>query len=82
MSPSRRSRRRYERQRAKKPVRRRTVNPLTRIALVVAGALFVVGGIALVASGSAGNAARLSRIAGILIIVGLVLAGIGLLGKM
>lgn len=82
MSSRRRSRRRFERKRVKerRPVRR--LSMAARLGLVAAGALAVMAGIFLLAHGSAGNAERLGRISGILILLGLVCIGAGALGRL
>ena len=46
------------------------------------GVLLVLAGVSLLIHGGASNAERLARVAGILIIVGLVAALVGALGRM
>lgn len=81
MPSSRRTRRRYERARAKRPVRDRRLAPVQRITFVVAGVVLVLAGVILLVSGKPGTAMRLARLAGLMIIIGLVLAGIGVYGR-
>jgi hypothetical protein len=73
----RRARRRHERERARRPTRPpRSI--ASRIGFVVAGVAMVAGGVFLLAAG--GTSTRLPRVAGILIVVGLVLAVVGIMG--
>jgi hypothetical protein len=78
---SRRSRRRYERARAKRPSQVRRVSAPARIGFIILGLVLVAAGIFLLADVSSGTAARLGRVAGILMIVGCVLVGVGAVGK-
>jgi hypothetical protein len=84
MPQSRRSRRRYDRQRAKRrsdaPVQHFT--PLTRGLLLLGAVLLVGGGIALLAGGSSTNASRLGRVGGILMVFGAVMAYAGIRGRL
>jgi len=78
---TRRGRRRRERQRAKRPPRGKQLSHATRAALVGAGLLAIIGGAVLLGAGGAGNAARLGRVAGILIIIGFVAIGAAAIGR-
>ena len=80
--PSRRTRRRLERQRAKRATRVRRLSPLARLGLIVGGLLMIAAGIAILVAGSSGNAQRLGRLAGILILIGLIIAAAGAIGQM
>lgn len=82
MGRSRKSRRRQQRQYAKRtrPITR--LSPMMRIALIVGGLVAIMAGVALLARGDAQTAARLGRVAGILILLGLVGLGVGLVGKL
>jgi hypothetical protein len=82
MSSSRRRRRRLERERAKRPTRSRGLSPPARVALALGGILMVAAGIGLLGHGGSATEARLGRLAGILILVGIVLLGIGAIGRM
>jgi fatty acid desaturase len=73
----RRARRRRERERARRPPAPPR-SPVRRIAFVAGGVALVVGGVLLLAAG--GTSTRLPRVAGIMIVVGLVLAGVGIVG--
>ena len=79
--PSRRARRRIERRRAKhaRPVRRLPL--AARLALTLGGVAVIVAGIVLLTSGSPGTASRLARVAGILILLGVVGIGVAILGR-
>ena len=81
MSRSRRSRRRFERQRARRPESRR-LSPIVRLGLLIGGAVLIVAGAALLTAGGSANAARLGRLAGILILLGLVGVGVGIVGRL
>ncbi|MGH2448960.1 MAG: hypothetical protein ACRDFS_10220 [Chloroflexota bacterium] len=52
-----------------------------RLVLLGGGVLLVAAGIALLTTGSFRNAARLGRLAGILILLGLVAVVIGVIGR-
>lgn len=78
---SRRGRRRRERTRTKAPPRGRRLSPFARIGAIGVGVLLVVAGAVLLSSGSPGNAARLGRVAGILILVGIVAVVAGFIGR-
>lgn len=79
---SRRARRRRERERARRPSASRGLPPLQRLLLTGAGLVMIFGGVALLAaSASAGSAERLGRVAGILIVIGLVVLAIGMIGR-
>ncbi len=73
----RRRRRRYERERSKRPARQKR-GVAGRVGLVVLGVAMVAGGVVLLLAGS--SSTRIPRVAGILIIVGLVVAGFGAAG--
>lgn len=79
--PSRRARRRLERQRLKRarPVRRLPL--AARLALAIGGVAAILAGVVLLTSGSPGSATRLARLAGILILLGLAGIGIAILGR-
>lgn len=81
MSVTRKSRRRRERSRAKNPARGSSLSLLARAGLIAAGVVLVIAGAALLIAGGAGNAARLGRVAGILIIVGIVIIVAGTVGR-
>lgn len=53
-----------------------------RVALVGGGLVLIVGGVLLLTHGSAQNAARLGRLAGILILLGILGIGIGAIGRL
>lgn len=74
----RRARRRYQRARARKPARQ-PMSATTRLGFLALGLIMVAGGVALVVGGS--SSPRIFRVAGILIIIGFVLVGIGLIGS-
>jgi hypothetical protein len=78
---SRRARRRRERARSKRarPVHR--LSPLVRLGLALGGAVLIVGGVLLLTAGGPGTAARLGRVAGILILLGAVGIGAAVIGK-
>lgn len=80
MGRRRRARRRVERERAHRTTPRHDLSPLARLGLAVVGLALIVGGILLVTSGGTTNAARLARIAGIAIILGLVAIGVAAIG--
>ncbi|HZS93790.1 MAG TPA: hypothetical protein VFA78_03265 [Chloroflexota bacterium] len=82
MPPSRRTRRRLERRRAKQPRRSQSLSPLTRAGIVGAGILAIAGGAALLVAGNPASAERLGRIAGILILLGCAAIGVGLIGRL
>lgn len=82
MPPSRRTRRKLERRRASRPQRDSRISVGSRLLLIAGGIVAVVVGIALLVHEAAPNAARLGRLAGILIVVGLVIAGIGAIGRL
>lgn len=71
MSPSRRTRRRLERQRSRHPVQRERSNPAVRVGIGVLGLAGLVAGTALLVHASSVNESRIARIAGILIVLGL-----------
>jgi hypothetical protein len=52
------------------------------VGLAVGGVALVVGGVGLVAATGPANAARLGRVAGILILLGLVALGVALIGRL
>ena len=78
---SRRARRRLERERAKRTGPSRPVPPLQRVLLLTLGLAMVIGGVALVAAAGTGSAQRLGRVAGILIVIGIVVVAVGMLGR-
>ena len=82
MSSSRKYRRRRERSRANRPAVQRRLSASRRLLLVALGVVLVVAGILLLIRGGPGTAVRLGRVAGILIIIGLVLMGVAAVGKM
>ncbi|HZT95644.1 MAG TPA: hypothetical protein VFB34_02290 [Chloroflexota bacterium] len=73
----RRRRRRIEREHSKRPARPPR-SLARRLGLLIVGLILVAGGIALLLAG--GSSTRLPRVAGILIIVGLVVAVAGAAG--
>jgi hypothetical protein len=77
---SRRSRRRRERERAKQARVVRPVPRVQRLLLIGTGAVMVLGGVTLLAAAGTGSAERLGRVAGILIVVGLVVLAVGVVG--
>ncbi len=80
MGRSRKARRKAERARARRGVERRGLSVGTRLAITAGGVVAIVAGVALLVSGTPSTEARLSRVAGILIllgIVGIVAAAIG-----
>ncbi|MGH2442930.1 MAG: hypothetical protein ACRDFX_07185 [Chloroflexota bacterium] len=79
--PSRRTRRRIERQRADRPPRGRSLSLAMRLALIIGGVLLIIGGIVLIGTGGSANAARLGRVSGILIIFGLGVIAAGVIGR-
>lgn len=76
MPSSRRARRRQDRARRKRPTQRRQLSVGTRIGMVAGGVVLVVAGVALLSAGQPATAHRLARLAGLLIVVGVALAGI------
>jgi formate hydrogenlyase subunit 3/multisubunit Na+/H+ antiporter MnhD subunit len=78
---SRRTRRKLERKRAKRPARSNRIALGTRIAWMGGGAVLVLVGVALLIHETTSNAARLGRLAGILILIGLVCAAVGIVGR-
>lgn len=80
---SRRARRRNERQRAK---RGRTAHPISipvRVLLLVAGiGLLVGGGVLLTHPAASTTSARLARVAGIMLVIGVVLLIAAALGRL
>jgi hypothetical protein len=81
MGRSRKARRKAERARARRPVERRGLSAGTRISVALLGVLAVAAGVALLASGTPSTAARLSRVAGILILLGIVGIGVAAVGR-
>jgi hypothetical protein len=57
------------------------MSPASRIGLAALGVVLVAAGLALVLHGGSGNAERLGRLAGIMILVGLVLVGVSAFGS-
>jgi hypothetical protein len=57
------------------------VPPLQRVLLLTLGLAMVIGGVALVAAAGTGSAQRLGRVAGILIVIGIVVVAVGMLGR-
>ena len=55
--------------------------PLQRVLLLTLGLAMVIGGVALVAAAGTGSAQRLGRVAGILIVIGIVVVAVGMLGR-
>ena len=55
--------------------------PVRRLLVSGAGLLMVAVGIALLAASATGSAARLGRVAGILIVIGLVVLAVGMIGR-
>jgi hypothetical protein len=84
MPQSRRSRRRYERQRAKRrsEAPAQHFSPLTRGLLLLGAVVLVGAGIALLTGGSSTNASRLGRVGGVLIVFGVVMAYAGIRGRL
>jgi Flp pilus assembly protein TadB len=82
MSRTRKARRRDERTRSKRRPATGSMSPATRLALIVGGIACVLGGIALLVAGGPGTAARLGRVAGILIVIGVVASIAAALGHL
>jgi hypothetical protein len=82
MGRSRKARRKAERARAKRRVERRSLSIGTRLVVGAAGIVAIGAGVALLFSGTPGTAARLSRVAGILILLGVVGVAVALLGNL
>lgn len=82
MSGARRARRRRDRERIRRVRPTRSFSPLSRGLLLVGGILCILAGIALLTAGGPGNAARLGRIAGILILLGIIAGIFGAVGRM
>jgi hypothetical protein len=70
-----------ERSRAKRPARSTRIALGTRIAWLGGGGVLVLAGVALLIHETTTNAARLGRLAGILILIGLVCAVVGAIGR-
>ena len=81
MGRGRRARRKAERARARHPISRPGLSLAARAGLGALGVLALAGGVAILARGSAGNAERLSRVAGILILIGLALLFVAAFGR-
>ncbi|MGI8826919.1 MAG: hypothetical protein ACR2JC_15000 [Chloroflexota bacterium] len=79
---SRRARRRRSRQQAHRPAASRGFTASQRLLAVAGGALAVVAGIAILIAGSRQNEQRLARVAGILIVLGVVGLFIGVWGSL
>jgi hypothetical protein len=58
------------------------MSPAARAGLIVGGVICVLGGVALLAAGGPGTAARLGRVAGILIVIGAVACIAGVIGHL
>lgn len=82
MGRSRKARRRADRTRAKRRSPTRSMSPFARVGLIAGGTACVVGGAALLVAGGPGTAARLGRVAGILIVIGLVACIAGAIGHL
>ncbi|GAC1473194.1 MAG: hypothetical protein PVSMB7_26830 [Chloroflexota bacterium] len=70
-----------ERERDRRPKRERRFTPVQRVGLILLGLLMIAAGAALLVRGNSGTAARLGRVAGIMILVGVVLAVLGGVGR-
>jgi hypothetical protein len=82
MGRSRKARRRTERARAKRASPTRLMSLPARAGLVVGGVGCVLSGVALLVAGGPGTAARLGRVAGILIVIGVVACIAGAIGHL
>jgi len=82
MGRSRKSRRRAERVRSKRRSTTQVVSPAARLGLIFGGVACIVAGAALLVAGGPGTAARLGRVAGILIVIGLVACIAGGIGHL
>ncbi len=82
MGRSRRARRKAERTRTKRVPASRGLSPVARIGLAALGILMVVAGVLLLTHGTLQTEKRLARIAGILILIGLVVVVVAVIGKM
>jgi hypothetical protein len=80
MGRTRRSRRRIARQRASRPVHAHRLGAGVRLGLVAAGGCLILAGALLLVAGGTQTAERLGRIAGILIVLGLVALGAAAIG--
>lgn len=56
--------------------------PLARVGLIAGGAACILGGAVLLVAGGPGTAARLGRVAGVLIVLGLVACIAGAVGHL
>jgi hypothetical protein len=81
MSTSRKRRRRVERAREKREHRHLRLSPQARLTLVALGAAAITAGGVLLGHGDPVTVMRLGRVAGILILVGAVVVGIGAWGR-
>lgn len=79
---SRKSRRRSDRARAKRSRPAHALSLPVRIGLVSLGALLALAGVSLLIHADPQTANRLGRVAGILILIGLVLVGAGTIGHL
>lgn len=82
MSRSRKARRRDERARSRRRPPTEKMSGLFRIGVAVVGVICVFGGIALLSAGGPGTAARLGRVGGILIVIGVVACIAAALGRL
>ena len=82
MGRSRKARRRSERARAKRPASTRALSPFARAGLIAGGVACILGGVALLVAGGPGTAARLGRVAGILIVSARLSASPALIGHL
>ncbi|GAC1444062.1 MAG: hypothetical protein NVSMB52_03020 [Chloroflexota bacterium] len=80
MSGARKYRRRQQRQRGKHP-RKRTLGPGGRIGLIALGAILIATGFLLVIHGGGAHAHRLARVAGFMLIGGIVSIAAGIVAR-
>lgn len=79
---SRRRRRRHERERAKQRRPDCRMSAPARLGAVAGGIVLILGGIGLLIGGGGSNAERIGRLAGILILIGIALFGVGAWGRL
>lgn len=81
MGRSRKARRRAERARARRAPQHRSFSVATRLVLILGGLAAIAAGVLLVVHGTPETARRLTRLGGILIILGLASCVIAVLGS-
>lgn len=82
MGRSRKARRRAERARAKRPVQRRELSLAARVGLAAGGAVAILAGVGLLVSGTPSTEARLGRVAGILMLLGIAGIALAIIGRL